>query len=345
MSLIRRSRTRSSCVLCAALLLAAFFAPTRSARASDGVIEINQARALAGGVTPGDAAGFPVTLSQSGSYRLTGNLTAPDANTTVISVGAPAVEIDLGGFEIRGPGTCLDNNASPGCIVAGSGIGIHANGNRYITVRNGTVRGLGAIGIYLYYFGRVEDVNLFGNGTYGFYCNLNCTIERSIVRANQRSGIFLSSGGTVRDNHVAFNGTIGVPQPGIRADTGLVERNVVESNDGGGIVAANGCRVHANEVRGNTGDGILTGSGCVIEGNSVTSNGGAGVIAGPTSTLRGNSVHQNAGLGFSLGSGSGYGENVLNANNGGAETQVEGTSGAVIHAIGTNVCQYDTTCP
>ena len=40
--------------------------------AVDGVIEINQHRALAGGVTAGDTAGFPVTLSQRGSYRLTG---------------------------------------------------------------------------------------------------------------------------------------------------------------------------------------------------------------------------------------------------------------------------------
>ena len=45
--------------------------------ASDGVIEINQARALQGGVTEGDTPGFPVTISQSGSYRLTGNLTVP----------------------------------------------------------------------------------------------------------------------------------------------------------------------------------------------------------------------------------------------------------------------------
>ena len=52
-----------------------------SARAVDGVVEINQAKALAGGVTAGDTAGFPATISQSGSYRLTGNLTVPDADT------------------------------------------------------------------------------------------------------------------------------------------------------------------------------------------------------------------------------------------------------------------------
>ena len=42
--------------------------------AADGVVGIDQNSALAGSVTPGDAPGFPVTISQSGSYRLTGNL-------------------------------------------------------------------------------------------------------------------------------------------------------------------------------------------------------------------------------------------------------------------------------
>ena len=45
--------------------------------AADGKIEINQAKALAGGVTATDAPGFPVTIDQSGSYLLTSDLTVP----------------------------------------------------------------------------------------------------------------------------------------------------------------------------------------------------------------------------------------------------------------------------
>ena len=47
---------RTPVLLLAALTVAAPLA------AQDGVIEINQARAEAGGVTAGDAAGFPVTI-------------------------------------------------------------------------------------------------------------------------------------------------------------------------------------------------------------------------------------------------------------------------------------------
>ncbi len=67
----------------------------QSSLAQDGHILITQGKALDGGVTPGDAAGFPVSLSRSGSYRLASNLTS--ANHDAISVNAPEVGIDLNG--------------------------------------------------------------------------------------------------------------------------------------------------------------------------------------------------------------------------------------------------------
>ena len=49
-----------------------------AAHAVDGTIEINQASALAGGISSSDTAGFPVTLDSPGSYRLTSNLIVQD---------------------------------------------------------------------------------------------------------------------------------------------------------------------------------------------------------------------------------------------------------------------------
>jgi hypothetical protein len=65
--------------------------------AVDGVVLINRSSALAGNVTPGDTPGFPVTISVSGRYRLSGNLTVP-ANTDAIDITANNVTIDLNGF-------------------------------------------------------------------------------------------------------------------------------------------------------------------------------------------------------------------------------------------------------
>lgn len=83
-----------------AAAVALAFGPLVS-HAVDGVVLLDQNKALAGNVTAGDAPGFPITISQSGSYRLDGNLTVPFGGTAIV-VTAPNVTIDLNGFTISG---------------------------------------------------------------------------------------------------------------------------------------------------------------------------------------------------------------------------------------------------
>src|SRR4030088_445528 len=103
--------------------MCALAAISNSLYAVDGVILIDQNRALAGNVTPGDAPGFPVTISLPGSYRLSGNLTVPDANTTAIDVTTDNVTIDLNGFSIIGPTVCSGEPVTA-CNPFGGGIGV-----------------------------------------------------------------------------------------------------------------------------------------------------------------------------------------------------------------------------
>ena len=70
------------------LMLLLLFALATPALASDGVLEINQTCAVQTGCFPGDTAGFPVKITASGSYRLTGNLVVPDAFTSGIQDGS-----------------------------------------------------------------------------------------------------------------------------------------------------------------------------------------------------------------------------------------------------------------
>ncbi len=138
---------------CALLLFAA-----GRAAADDGVIELNQARALAGGVTPGDAPGFPVTLAESGSYRLTSNLTNP-ADVSWIELTANGVSLDLGGFALLGPTTCTGvlPPTYVTCASFGSAFGILGTtaGNR---IRNGTIDGTRGGGLLLGPGAVVEDL-------------------------------------------------------------------------------------------------------------------------------------------------------------------------------------------
>ena len=60
----------------------------------DGVHLIDQNRVLAGDVTAGDDQGFPVSITEPGSDRLSGNLTVP-AGLSAIVISTPNVTLDL----------------------------------------------------------------------------------------------------------------------------------------------------------------------------------------------------------------------------------------------------------
>jgi hypothetical protein len=114
------------------------------AAAADGVLEINHACATATGCFAGDDPGYPVVVAQPGSYRLTGNLNVP-AGSNGLELGN-GVDLDLAGFEIAGPISCLS-----GCPPVGTGSGIVGTlfGGNQCAVSNGKVRGFAEDGVRL----------------------------------------------------------------------------------------------------------------------------------------------------------------------------------------------------
>jgi len=297
-----------------------------SAFAGDGVIEINQAAAAAGGVTPGDAAGLPVTLSESGSYRLTGNLALPDENTGGILITADHVTVDLGGFAIIGPTFCtsVPNTPTTTCGPTGSGDGISGDlpggfAPENITIRNGTVRGAGNRGITLI-FGRVERVRVISNGSSG--------IEVPIGLATDGE----APGTAIVESWAIRNGFKGIAA----GQRGRVENSIASFNGDLGIDCGQSCVVRGNTANWNGAGGIFC-SGCVVENNAVDSNTGAGITAG-RSVVRGNTVINNTGFGLVLNGASGFAENVLSTNAGGT---VDGGG----FETGGNVCNGTVTCP
>lgn len=168
-----------------------------SAQAVDGVREINQAGALAGGITTADASGFPVTLSEAGSYVLTSNLSVPAA-TTGIDVEVSGVTIDLNGFTIEGNSSAdygIDLDTSSGVIIKNGQIrdfslaGVYngdpsANYNRVHDVQvidNGSAgTGVQHSGVYLAgSFNHVEGCTANGNGGYGIYVGPGSQLDRN----------------------------------------------------------------------------------------------------------------------------------------------------------------------
>jgi hypothetical protein len=231
---IMRKTLQIASLLVGAALLGSVAMP---AWAVDGVILIDQNKAMAGGVTPGDAPGFPVTISQSGSYRLASNLTVPDDVTDGIVVQADSVTLDLNGFSIRGPRTC---SGSPTTACTGpvgpfpTGIKVFdARGARGATVRNGSITG---------FFTGVE-------------------IE---------SGAFARSA-LVEELHVYSNSSIG-----IRADYSVVRRCTATNNGLHGI-QADGSVLENNVTTFNAYTGLSVGNASVVMHNSSASNGQYGI--------------------------------------------------------------------
>src|SRR5262245_13742910 len=129
------------------LLVSLLLLPSLS-HAADGRIEINQARALAGGVTAADTPGFPVTLGAGGSYVPTSGLVVADPNLDAIEFTADGVTVDLNGFELQGPITCSGSGSTLTC-GAGTGRGVDGQSRARETVMNGRVRGFGGGGVIL----------------------------------------------------------------------------------------------------------------------------------------------------------------------------------------------------
>jgi hypothetical protein len=254
---------------------------TGSVYGVDGVVLIDQPHSLAGNITPGDTPGFPVTISLPGSYRLSGNLTVSDANTTAIKITANDVIIDLNGFSIIGPIVCTGVTGPAVCPPAGTGNGIEVENNTGVKVLNGTVRGMGATGVFIssqsgyvervttesnglggmLVGGRVVDSEATLNGSFGIFA---VSIHNSTAVNNHGNGIQVdASGGVAMGNISSFNGGVGFLLP-----NGTMIGNSAVRNGGFGISATCPAVMVDNIVIGNTGGIIQTNlSGCITTDN------------------------------------------------------------------------------
>jgi hypothetical protein len=190
-----------------------------STSAAPGVVTLDQARAEAGGVTPGDAPGFPITISQPGHYRLMGPLATPNAAVHAIEVTASAVTIDLNGFAITGPLNCNGGSVTAiTCLPASTeSAGVAAPSAHRVTVRNGSVRGFG-YGVLVGQMSNVEGVDVAMAANDGIATGHSASVVGNTVSMARFHAI--ASDGQVRHNNVYFART------GVQAAFGsLVEGN------------------------------------------------------------------------------------------------------------------------
>jgi hypothetical protein len=193
---------------------------------ANGPVIITQAKALVGGVTPGDAPGFPVSITAPGSYRLGGNLDVT-AGRNGILVTSVNVSIDLDGFALNGTDATQLSVALSGIVASGIDTGI-------LSIRHGTIIGFtkygifapttkvsafddlqiianGADGIRAGGWVRITDSTIVNSGGWGIVCRIRCSVQTSVIADNTKGGIAIT--------------------------TGIVLGNTIEGTRGGGIIA------------------------------------------------------------------------------------------------------------
>ncbi len=240
--------------------------------AVDGVFEINQLCATTTGCFAGDAPGFPVTINATGSYRLTGNLNISDLtdpeDVTAIIISGFNTTIDLNGFGIIGPVSCIGTTVTSCTPSGGTGHGIEVtniNINSVTTIKNGSIRGMGLNGISSESTAVVQHIRSINNGGVG-------------IRALQRSKL--------TNNHVLRNGAEGIVGGVIISD------NIVHGNAATAITPIVDAKVIANRIRFNGDDGIDCSSCSAIE-NIVSDNEGFGIVYSGRPVAGGNLIDTN----------------------------------------------------
>lgn len=209
---------------CAALAAATLAGSAPATAAAGSATPIDQAQAMAGGVTPGDAAGFPITLSRPGVYKLTSHLSPGQRDGIVVT--APGVTIDLNGYSIEGPARCSRQADSAQVRCSGAAdtrVGIRAS--QAVVVRNGTVRGFGGHGLLSTRGAVVEDMSFTMNGRYG---------------------AFMTQGDAARAFHVRRSSFDLNALAGLVIDGGVVEASVASNNGGDGIIGLPGLTLVAD---------------------------------------------------------------------------------------------------
>lgn len=231
--LISHSLVASACGLAALMLMAG------PARASDGVLEISATCATVG-CFPGDSPGYPITLANPGSYRLTSDLEPAGADG--IEIATTALDIDLGGFAIRGPGNCTGTGGAFIACTGNAGTGINGviglGDNVTTRIHNGTITGMsGAIGLFFVSDATLENLRIVENEGTTISLGNGAKVRNLYVSRNGGDAIsifLLGANYSIQDSVISLNGGDGITAGG---GVGLVRGNLIHDNAGWGVIS------------------------------------------------------------------------------------------------------------
>lgn len=211
---------------------------------------------------------LPCTISNAGSYYVTGDLTGNNG-AHGITISANNVTLDLNGFSLIGIST------------AKSGIyrGESPTYNN-IVVQNGTVRDWGESGVDLYYGDNslVAHLQVFNNASYGIRIRENSVVTDCNVYGNGAHGIYAYKNSSIRNSHVKDNSENGV----LALWSVKVDDCMALGNGENGIYGHDSCAITRCTASGNGNNGVEVKDKCAVRDTICDANGynlgGAGIL-------------------------------------------------------------------
>ncbi len=252
--------------------------------------------------TPGDSSSVFI-ITNAGSYYLTGNLTTSGA-TNGITINAPNVFLDLGGFALVGGFSGLGDSRGVNIL----------NGSSNVCVQNGSLQHWGDTGIY-------------ANNSIG-------TMVREVFSSdNGQLGLYLGRASLVVNCVVHDNGRLVGGPAGIKVGPGSIIRECTSrDNNGRGFEIDNNCSIESCAASGTAFGGIVVNSNCLVSGNTLTDCGTGIILNGSGNRVVNNICNKNFFYGIEMvGSGNHIDGNTLVANN---ELQLN-TRGGIYGSGGT----------
>jgi parallel beta-helix repeat protein len=281
---------------------------------------------------------IPITISQPGSYFLTGNLTLPagDNGANGITIAADNVTIDLGGFTLDGNGK-----------IGANGITI-STAHHAIKIRNGNAQNWAQNGFDLgNSFSTVLENLEARNSATGIIVS-GGEVSHCIAAFNTSTGLnvsfsnvtdcgadsnpvgFIVTGSTLRGSRASNSSDRGIDSWNSSVDGCMLQWNHW------GIVAGNS-NIHHNTIFGCNSDGIRADNngGCTIADNNISGSGTSIIASGIWITTTGNRITNNNIFGTNgdgIGVANGY--NMIDSNtcieNSGWGINISGTGNTIV---------------
>jgi len=230
--------------------------------------------------------GLPYTISSSGSYYFTTNLTAISDNDG-ITIAASDVTLDLNGFTLHGAGVGL-----------GEGIQV-VYSVQNLVIRNGVVDAWegNAVDAYTAYNSQFDFLR-FGSSYGGLVTGSNCVVSRCIAGGNSNIGIEVGASSVVKDCIANANNGDGIYGNG---DNCVIEECMANANGRYGIAPNyTNCIVRNCTANLNGATGLYVPGSCnQIIGNTCNGNRSYGIlIAGTQNRVDDNNVGNNVSYGI-----------------------------------------------